>query len=305
MSDYAQSRPMKGSSLLEAFHDFTAVDLETTGLSPDYDDIIELGAVRYRNGEAVDRCEYLVNPGYEIDEFIIELTGITNEMLQAAPSIWEVLPAFMQFVGDDVIVGHNVNFDVNFLYDNCENIGLDAPSNDFVDTMRIARRLHKDWKNHRLDTMIAELDLGSRSLHRGAADAELAAEGYLQMIADEGFEAAMVTAKHNLRVSDITAREGFINEDSPLFGKVCVFTGTLESFTRQEAMQMVADIGGICADGVTKKTNLLVLGNNDYCSTIKDGKSNKQKKAEQLILKGADLQIVPESVFLEMLHTEQ
>ena len=69
-------------------------------------------------------------------------------------------------------------------------------------------------------------------------------------------------------------------------------------------MQLVVDNGGIVADGVTAKTNYLILGNNDYCSTIKDGKSSKQKKAESLILKGKPLEILPESIFLEMLENE-
>ena len=67
-------------------------------------------------------------------------------------------------------------------------------------------------------------------------------------------------------------------------------------------MQAVANIGGICADSVTKKTNYLILGNNDYCASIKDGKSTKQKKAESLILKGQDLQILSESVFFEYIN---
>jgi DNA polymerase-3 subunit epsilon len=67
-------------------------------------------------------------------------------------------------------------------------------------------------------------------------------------------------------------------------------------------MQIVADLGGINEDGITKKTNFLILGNNDYCSTIKDGKSTKQKKAEQYILNGQDIVIVPETVFYDMLE---
>ena len=73
---------------------------------------------------------------------------------------------------------------------------------------------------------------------------------------------------------------------------------------RKEAMQIVADLGGIPGDGVTKKTNYLMLGNNDYCKTIKDGKSSKQKKAEKLILEGADLQIISEQVFYDLILEE-
>lgn len=94
------------------------------------------------------------------------------------------------------------------------------------------------------------------------------------------------------------------NENSPLFDKVFVFTGTLERMTRKEAMQLVVDHGGQCGDGVNKKTNYLVLGNNDYCTTIKDGKSTKQKKAEQFKLSGADTEIISENVFYDMFTEE-
>lgn len=99
----------------------------------------------------------------------------------------------------------------------------------------------------------------------------------------------------------LVVAQGHENPDSPLYGKVCVFTGTLEHFTRQEATQMVSRIGGICADSITKKTNFLILGNQDYRKSILEGKSSKQKKAEKLIADGADLLMIPESVFLELL----
>lgn len=293
-------RPKKGKSLLKKTRDFTAVDIETTGLSSYFDSIIELAAVKYRDGIPISSYEQLVYPGMEIDEFITDLTGITNSMLAGMPEIKDVLQDFLTFIGDDTIVGHNVNFDINFIYDNCEESGIDPVSNDFIDTMRIAKRLYKDWPNHKLDTLAANLNVGGRGFHRALSDAQLTADCYLQMIADQDYDFAMKPAGE-VRAKDIVAQDGFLNEDSPIFGKVCVFTGALESFTRKEAMQIVTNIGGICGDGVTKKTNFLVLGNNDYCKTIKDGKSSKQKKAEKLILEGADLQIINETAFLEMI----
>lgn len=299
-------REFKGKSLLLGLKDFVAIDLETTGLMPQFDAIIELGAVKYRAGIPIDRFESLVNPGFEIPEYVSELTGITDEMLSDAPILDAVLPKYLGFIGEDVVVGHNVNFDINFLYDACVNANIAPFSNDFVDTMRISRRLHKEWKNHKLDTLIKELKLEERKLHRSCEDANIAAQAYMLFQEESGFEEAIKLGKKNyrqkLKASDIVADESLIDEDSPIFGKVCVFTGTLEACTRKEAMQIVANIGGICGDSVNKKTNYLVLGNNDYCSTIKDGKSNKQKKAEKLILEGADLQIIPETVFWDMLR---
>lgn len=305
-NDAGIKREQKGKSLLLATRDFVAIDVETTGLSPMFDDIIELAAVRYADGVQAETYEQLVNPGYEIDAFISALTGITNDMLKDAPALDSVLPEYIKFLGESALVGHNVNFDINFLYDACVDLNLPPLKNDFIDTMRISRRMYKDWPNHRLDTLISELDLPARYEHRAARDAIIAGEAYLKMSASDSFVDAMEpTAKsYNSMAKSIVAKEGYSNESSPLYGKVCVFTGALESFTRRDAMQLVVDIGGICGDGVTKKTNYLILGNNDYCKAIKDGKSSKQKKAEKLILEGADLKIIPESVFLELIDAE-
>ena len=304
-TDVGIQRPDKGKSLLTSIQDFTAVDIETTGLSPMFDSIIELSAVRFRSGKEVAAYNQLINPDVEIDSFITELTGITNEMLVGMPLIDDVLPDFLSFLGDDVIVGHNVHFDINFIYDACVETGKPPLKNNFIDTMRISRRLHKDWPDHKLDTLLAELNLKSRSKHRAENDARLTAAAYLAMIADPRFDEVIKPKSYNAMANTIVAQEGFKNENSPLYGKVCAFTGGLDSLTRAEAMQLVVNIGGICGNNVTKKTNYLILGNNDYCASIKDGKSSKQRKAEKMILDGADLQIIPESVFLDMLTAEQ
>ena len=86
--------------------------------------------------------------------------------------------------------------------------------------------------------------------------------------------------------SSITPENDNFNANNPLYNKTCVITGALEKFVRKDAMQIIANLGGINADSVTKKTDFLILGNNDLCKLIKDGKSSKQKKAEELILKG-------------------
>lgn len=293
----------KGNSLLKSITDFTVIDIETTGFSPDYDSIIELGAIRYRNNEPVAEFQSLVNPKYEIDQFVTELTGISNDMLKWAPSISTVLPEFIEFVGGDILVGHNAHFDINFIYDNCKAVGLPAFRNDFIDTLRLAKRMYKDLEKYNLSSLADYLGVPATSLHRSLADCTVAAECYKKMgAASELFEVA--TAKTKYSAKDIHAQEGSPDPDNPLYGRVCVFTGTLQSFTRQEAMQKVVNVGGMCEDRVTQRTNLLIMGNNDYCSSIKDGKSNKHKRAEQLIAQGSDLHIITESVFLELLETD-
>ena len=108
-------REAKGSSLLQIPASYTMIDTETTGLDPQYDKIIEMAAVKVRDGKEVARFETLVNPEQPIDDFIADLTGITNEELSAAPVAADCLPDFMEFIGDDLIVGHNIHFDVNFI----------------------------------------------------------------------------------------------------------------------------------------------------------------------------------------------
>jgi len=169
---YKPYREYKGKSLLALVPDYVAVDIETTGLDPQQNDIIEIGAIRIIDGQKAGSFSSLINPGYEIDEFITGLTGITNEMLASAPAIEDVLPHFLEFVGESIVLGHNVNFDVNFIYDNCESTLGRSFANDFVDTMRLSRRLYPEHRHHRLSDLVGRFGVGEAVEHRALADAE-------------------------------------------------------------------------------------------------------------------------------------
>ena len=172
------ARPYKGRSLLLALDDYTAVDIETTGLSPAYSAIIELGALKIRSGRVRDEVSLLVDPGFDLPPAITALTGITDDMLWTAPSIADVLGYFLDFIGSDVIVGHNVNFDINFLYDKALRLGLPPVSNDFVDTMRLSRRLYPQYKHHRLGDLCQRLGVVPDTAHRALADCYTASDCY-------------------------------------------------------------------------------------------------------------------------------
>lgn len=299
----------KGKSIIMFPKDYVVVDLETTGLYPKFDEIIEISCLRVRNYEIVDSFSSLAKPEEEICDFITELTGITNEMLSAAPPISQVLPSALAFVGNDIVVGHNVNFDINFLYDACLCVLGKKFSNNFIDTMRIARRLYPELKHHRLRDMVEHLNIEPGKYHRALNDCDMTQkcfkamhEEILSLYNTEGEFVSLFHRKSkplDARTLSTTVTE--FDTTHPLYGKVCVFTGVLEKMERKNAMQIVLDLGGQCANSVTKKTNFLILGNNDYCSTIKDGKSSKQKKAEEYKLDGCDIEIVPENVFYEMI----
>lgn len=300
------TRQNKGNSLIEILSDYVAIDIETTGLDPRFDDIIEVAAIRVRNGVEVTTFQSLVNPGYVIDDFITELTGITNDMLSTAPEISRVLPDFLDFIGSDTLIGHNVNFDVNFLYDASESLDFTL-SNDFIDTMRISRRLFPEEPHHRLKDLHEKFGIEIGGAHRALVDCRICIGCYDKLIEhmqanNISPESLLPKSKYSPRAADISATNDQFDASHPFYGKVCVFTGALERMVRREAMQLVVNLGGICADGVTAKTNFLILGNNDYCASIKDGKSSKQKKAETYMLKGYDIQILSENAFYDMLE---
>ena len=307
------TRPEKGTSMIDFPKKYVVIDLETTGLSPDWDRIIEIGAIKVENGSIIDTFQHLVYPGGEIDSFIEQLTGITNEMLAGQPYIDDVLPLFDKFVGNSIVMGHNVNFDINFLYEDYENVFGRPFSNDFIDTMRISRKLYPDLEHHRLIDVIFQLQVTGSDLHRALNDCEYTYKCYELMKGEilekygnlENFQ-ALFKYSHSPKVdlTKLVAVNNEFDETHPLYKKVCVFTGTLEKYTRQQAAQIVVNLGGTCGNTVTKKTNYLILGNNDYCSSIKNGKSTKQQKAEEYKLKGQDIEIIPESVFYDMISEE-
>lgn len=155
---------------------FCVLDLETTGGSPADCSITEIGAVKYVGGEETGSFQTLVNPGSPIPPYITILTGITQSMVIEAPKIEEVLPAFLEFIGDAVIVGHNVRFDLSFLNADSMRLGYGRLPNRSVDTYALARRLiHNEIRNLKLQTLAAYFRSPTVPTHRALEDAKATA----------------------------------------------------------------------------------------------------------------------------------
>lgn len=286
--------------------DYCVIDTETTGLSAYYDEVIEIGILRVRDNTIVDRYSQLIHPEYEISEFITALTGITNEMVQGMPSILDVKNDVLDFIGSDVIVGHNTSFDLRFL-----KAGFDQDiSNEYMDTMQFARKLYPQLQHHRLSDLVAHLEL-SNNEHRAMADSIATFELYEAMkstMHEEGLEIGdLWTVKNGghskgIDINAITATTDDIDEDSFFYGRHVVFTGKLEKMLRKEAMQIVVNLGGVLDNSVTKKTNYLILGDNDYNAILRGEKSSKHKKAEKLKLEGQDIEILDELTFYDIIN---
>ena len=301
-------RENKGNSKIDLLKNYVVIDIETTAIDPQYDEIIELGALKVENGIVTSSFSKLIKPKRPISDFITQLTGISNKMVENAPSIEEELPNYLKFINEQNIVGHNVNFDINFIYDNSIEI-LNVPfPNDYIDTLRLSRRLYPDLDNHKLTTVCDYLKVSDNIHHRALSDCQLTFEVYEKIKNYVGtqnidlevlFKPKPKQKRNYLKASDIIAVTSDFDETNLFYNKYCVFTGAL-SITRREAMQKVVDLGGKCEDQVTKKTNYLILGNLDY-EKCKGEKSSKYRKAEEYILAGQDIQIISENVFFDIL----
>ncbi|WP_228373493.1 DEDD exonuclease domain-containing protein [Demequina gelatinilytica] len=157
---------------------FVVVDLETTGTSPDKAGITEIGAVKTRGGEVVGEFQTLVDPGSPIPPFIVALTGITDAMVVAAPRIEQVLPSFLEFLGDAVLVAHNAPFDTGFLRAACRAHGYRWPGNQVVDTVTLARRAttKEEAPNKKLSTLARVFGTVVEPNHRALEDARATSE---------------------------------------------------------------------------------------------------------------------------------
>ena len=159
---------------------FVVFDIETTGLLKYRDKITEIGAVRIENGEITETYNQLINPERMLPEKIIEITGITDVMLADKPTIDEVLPGFLEFCGDSLLVGQNTDFDVGFIRHNAKNLGLDFDP-IYLDTLPMARALFDDMGKFSLDKIARKLDIPDFTHHRASDDARATAQIFIKM----------------------------------------------------------------------------------------------------------------------------
>ncbi|WP_416198002.1 MAG: PolC-type DNA polymerase III [Sporanaerobacter sp.] len=159
--------------------EYVVFDIETTGFSPINDKITEIGAVKIKNGEIVDRYNQLINPEVSIPEKIVDLTGITDELVRDKPTIDNILPDFNNFIGDSVLVAHNASFDVGFIRQNLSKLGMDI-ENPILDTLELTRSLFPELKSHKLNIVAKHLNISLENHHRAVDDAEATAQIFLK-----------------------------------------------------------------------------------------------------------------------------
>lgn len=302
--------------------DFTAIDFETANAyrgSP-----CSVGLVKVRDGNVVDAAGTLIHPpaGFDhFDGFNTWLHGITAEMVADAPR-WRYVAAWiLDYVGSDILVAHNAGFDIGVLRHACAADQISWPGVDFLCTLVLARRAFR-LPSYRLPFVAAECEVSLTSHHQADDDARCAALIAIAMAAKQGSNnLAELAESVGVRIGH--ADEGnylssgspsggyrLIRPDAnpeadpshPFYGRVLVFTGALQSRTRQMAWEDVVRVGGVPELNVTKRTNVLVMGDINPAALAPGlATTGKAAKVFALQAKGQDIEIMAEDDFISSL----
>ncbi|MBS6159783.1 MAG: 3'-5' exoribonuclease [Firmicutes bacterium] len=165
--------------------EYVTLDLETTGLEPKRDRIIEIGAVKVSNGVVIGEYTTLIDPQLEIPERISKLTGISNDMVQGKPLIQKVLGEFLEFCGDLPLLGHNILFDYSFVKHQAVNCGLEFEK-EAVDTLKIARAVLPDLPSRSLQNLRQHFEIPQGDAHRALEDARTTYHLYERLFQEYG-----------------------------------------------------------------------------------------------------------------------
>lgn len=300
--------------------DFITLDFETA--TSQRDSPCEIGLTFVEGGQIRETKSWLIKPMYEeFDYFNILIHGIRPEHVANKPEFNELWNEIKPLVENKFLIAHNAGFDISVLRRTLEAYQLPFPTLNYSCSYMFSKKVWQGLPAYDLKTLckVNNIDLKH---HRAGADSRATAELTLKAFefADiksiEDFPEKLKTSvgqlydggyrpsetKREYKPNDLTKIVGDPakhNQDSIFYGRTVVFTGTLSSMVRAEAQQLIADTGAILGNSVTKDTDFLIVGQQDYRIVGDDGMSNKQEKAVKLIEKGSTLEIISEANFLE------
>lgn len=302
--------------------DFITLDFETA--TSQRDSPCEIGLTFVSGGQIVETKSWLIKPLYDqFDYFNILIHGIRPEHVADKPEFNELWAEIKPLVENKFLIAHNAGFDISVLRRTLEAYHLPIPTLNYSCSYIFSKKVWQGLPAYDLKTLckVNNIDLKH---HRAGPDSKATAE-----LTIKAFEIAGVTSLDDFpeklktsvgqlydggyrpsetnrirKATDLTKIVGDPtkhNLDSIFYGRTVVFTGALSSMVRAEAQQTIADIGGIIGNSVTKDTDFLVVGQQDYRVVGDDGMSSKQEKAVKLIEKGSTLEILSEDNFLRNL----
>ncbi len=281
---------------------FVAIDVETA--NADMASICQIGLVKCENGVLSDEWKTYVDPEDYFDGINVSIHGIDESIVKGAPTFPELGDTLRSYIDGKVVVCHT-HFDRVAMHQAAQRYGVCAPECTWLDSARVARRTWKEcaWKGYGLYNVCKILGYDFKH-HDALEDAKAAAHILLAATNESGIDLDGWLRRVRQPI-DPTAgssapairREG--NPEGALYGDVLVFTGALE-IPRREATDLAAAIGCQVASGVTKKTTMLVVGDQDIKKLAGHEKSSKHRKAEELIACGIPIRIIKESDFKEL-----
>ena len=301
---------------------FIAIDFETA--NSNRNSACEIGLVKVVNSKIIEEKSFLIKPNpNEFDYFNTLVHGINENDVKNSPNFEEVYVSLKNDFEEFPIIAHNASFDISVLRHSLNQFGITFPTTKYSCTYQMSRQHFTDFISHKLNEIAMKLDIPLEH-HRALSDAKACALIALKIFEEkeiknfeeieskfklklgklfkDGYKPSSIRGdSSNYKISDLKFEENH-NADSLFFQKNVVFTGTLESMIRKEAQIKILKIGGQCQSTVTKDTNFLVLGEQDFNKFGEGYKSSKIKKAEKLKLKGSDIEIISESQFLELIN---
>lgn len=304
-------------------YSYVALDVETAN---DFrGSVCSIGLVKFKDGNIVDAFYTLINPEEEFDDFNIFIHGITPEDVLDSPTFPEVRKAIVDFIGSDIVVAHFAQFDMGALKDVYQKYELDFDNIEYICSYRLAKVALPGQLNYKLKRLAKNLNI-ELDHHNALSDARVSGlileyllstnsfsdlNAFLKeysynktgLLGQYGFKRKKsYQYKENLIYQPTEEEKAAMNPDHYFYGLYFCFTGKLERMTRKEANKATALVGGIPEKGVTKHTNILVVGEQDWRVVGTDGLSSKMKKAQTLLEKGQDIEIMTENDFIRLLE---
>ena len=305
---------------------FVAIDLETANASRS--SICQIGITEVINGVVQPSKSWLVKPlNNYYDPFNIDIHGITPQDTKNSPSFPEVWKEVAPYLEGKVVVAHNTSFDMYALRDAFDLYEMTYPTFDYFCTLRIARYIVKGCYSYSLNIVLDHLGIEFGEHHKADSDSNGCAKLLLKCLEIDGSTLDDLEEKYlfhrgkfapNTFIAHLAKRKHYkgnsstytnildgleehpelIDEGNYFYGKTVCFTGKCQYGIRKDLLQRIKDIGGIPTNSVSKSTEILIVGQQDYRVVGEDGLSSKQKSALKLLAEGHDIEILSESEFL-------
>jgi DNA polymerase-3 subunit epsilon len=271
---------------------FVSLDVETANAS--LASICQVGIVRFENGRIADKWSSLVDPEDFFDAMNVSIHGIDEDDVDGAPTFQQAFSDIARRISGQTVVTHT-SFDRSAISQACGSYGLAPPDCTWLDTARVARRTWSDvaHSGYGLDSLAQRFEIKFKH-HDALEDARAAGLILLRAIEDTGMSTDALLEHSRRRMDQHHVQSG--NPEGRLFGEIAAFTGTL-SLSRRDAAELASRAGCEVADGIPKHTTLLVVGDQDIRHLAGHEKSNKHRKAEELIGKGQPIRILTETDF--------